>query len=82
MQANKAAAAAAADDEGRISLTKANMDSDIYGGGSARAGDYHMSIPANENEYDVSFEFEFLLLLLIYRCLFRKRTRKIIQMAR
>lgn len=56
MQTKKAAAAAAADEEGRLSFTKANMDSDIYGGsGSASAGDYHMSIPANENEYDVSF---------------------------
>ncbi len=42
------------DDEGRISLSKANMDSDIYGDGR-RSNEYHSSIPANDDaDYDVS----------------------------
>lgn len=39
------------DDEGRISLSKANMDSDIYGDGR-RSNEYHSSIPANDADYD------------------------------
>ena len=43
------------EDEGRISLSKANMDSDIYGDGRRRS-EYHSSIPANEADYDVSLQ--------------------------
>lgn len=42
------------DDEGRISLSKANMDSDIYGD-SRKQNEYHSSIPAGDDaDYDVS----------------------------
>lgn len=56
IQAKNAAAAAAngENEEGRISLSKANMDTDIYGG--TNLSSYHTSIPANDDaEYDVSF---------------------------
>ena len=53
IQAKKAIAAANEDDEGRISLTKANMDSDIYG--DKNFSDYHSSIPTSDDvDYDVS----------------------------
>ena len=79
MQAQKAALAAAngEDDEGRISLSKANMDSDIYG--DKRLADYHSSIPANEDaDYDVSTYYCFksflsiLIILFFYRMMIRK----------
>ena len=56
IQAKNAALAAAngENEEGRISLAKANMDTDIYGG--TNLSSYHTSIPANDDaEYDVSF---------------------------
>lgn len=71
MQAQKAALAAAngEDDEGRISLSKANMDSDIYG--DKRLADYHSSIPANEDaDYDVSTYYCFKSFLSILIILF------------
>ncbi|XP_046919406.2 splicing factor 3b subunit 1 isoform X1 [Dermatophagoides farinae] len=53
IQAKNAALAAAngENEEGRISLAKANMDTDIYGG--TNLSSYHTSIPANDDaEYD------------------------------
>lgn len=44
-------------EEGRLSLSKANMDADIYGGSNVSG--YHTSIPAND-DYDVSENFIFL----------------------
>lgn len=56
MQAKKAAASSEDGEEGRISLNKANMDSDIYGDVRV-AGNYHTSISAADDGDDVSFFF-------------------------
>ncbi|OTF74358.1 hypothetical protein BLA29_008882 [Euroglyphus maynei] len=70
IQAKNAALAASNgdDEEGRISLSKANMDTDIYGG--TNLSGYHTSIPANDDaEYDVSISlcvFENIL-IVFYR---------------
>lgn len=54
------------EDEGRISLSKANMDSDIYGD-SRKQNEYHSSIPAGDDaDYDVSVSCMFWKCLFIF----------------
>lgn len=70
IQAKNAALAASNGDseEGRISLTKANMDSDIYGG--INLSGYNTSIPADDiEEYEVRCR---LVLLELCCAKFRK----------
>lgn len=58
------------DDEGRISLSKANMDSDIYGD-SRMQNEYHSSIPAGDDaDYDVCVTFMLCKSLFTYIFIF------------